>query len=202
MPDRKEKRINNVCSRETASQTVRPVNPLMIFSTRNPIAIGVLLILALGVDAEADVKVRFIEGAPKDKFVITNTGSCAISDSSVRIDLSTATGKLIFDVTDQGEGVNVFQPFEVVEGAESLRAIPSIRDGQSSVRLDIASLEPGAVIAFTTDVDDTIGQRETMISNTEIQGAVVSYIRNDNSLIGEFSDNSEALLAIPGCGTG
>lgn len=149
--------------------------------------------------SHADLSVRFIEGAPKDRFILKNTGNCTISNASIRLDLSASIGKLIFDVTDQGEGVDVFQPFNLTEGRDSLRVVPSVRDGQSVVQLDIVSLESSAAIIFTIDVDDTIGQRETIVSGAEIEGATVTYKKAEQSLIAAFSADAEAFLDVPDC---
>ena len=54
---------------------------------------------------QAGVQIRFIEGAPKDRFVLTNVGACEVETSTVKIDLSQSAGRLIFDVTDKGAGV-------------------------------------------------------------------------------------------------
>ena len=77
-----------------------------------------LLILAyvsIGL-AETAIEVRFIESAPKDRFIINNTSECNLSEFTFSIDLSESVGKLIFDTTEAGAGVEVFQPFEIVSG--------------------------------------------------------------------------------------
>ena len=62
---------------------------------------------------QADIVVNFVESAPKDRFVIENTGECEFENLVVEIDLSGSAGGLIFDTTATGAGVEVFQPFEV-----------------------------------------------------------------------------------------
>lgn len=143
---------------------------------------------------QAGVQIRFIEGAPKDRFVLTNVGTCQVEASSVKIDLSQSAGRLIFDVTEKGAGVEVFQPLELVEGADALRQLPSVVDGQNTIELEIASLAAGDTLAFTIDVDDTIGQREITVTGSEIEGATVSYSDADKTRTATFS--SEALVNV------
>ncbi len=143
---------------------------------------------------QAGVQIRFIEGAPKDRFVLTNVGACKVEASTVKIDLSQSAGRLIFDVTGQGAGVEVFQPLEFVKGADALRQLPSVVDGQNSIELEIASLAAGDQLAFTIDVDDTIGQREITVSGSEIEGATVSFTDADETSSATFS--SDALVNV------
>ncbi len=155
--------------------------------------------LLIASTAQADLRVSFDEGAPKDRFRIENIGLCAVSNASVMVDLSTSQGGLIFDVTSQGEGVEVFQPFELVEGAKALGGVPIVTDGQTEVRLDIVSLAPSEAIAFTIDVDDTRGQRAITVSGSEIEGAVVSYSDAQAKESAMFSTLSEAEVRLPNC---
>ncbi len=143
---------------------------------------------------QAGVQIRFIEGAPKDRFVLTNVGTCQVEASNVKIDLSQSAGRLIFDVTEKGAGVEVFQPLEFVEGADALRQLPSVVDGQNTIELEIASLAAGDTLAFTIDVDDTIGQREITVTGSEIEGATLSYTDADKTSTATFS--SEALVNV------
>ena len=148
--------------------------------------------LLIASTAQADLRVSFREGAPKDRFSIENTGACTLSNLSLLVDLSPSQGGLIFDVTSQGLGVEVFQPFEVVQGADTLKRMPTVADGQTGVSLEIVSLAPNETIAFTIDVDDTRGQRPTTVSGAEIQGAVVTYSQAGQQKSATFSTSAEA----------
>jgi len=123
--------------------------------------------------ATADIVVSFDEGAPTDRFTILNDGACALVATDLVLDLGTSAAGLIFDTTDGGDGVQVFQPLTIVAGQEALAEVPKLRDGDNSLTLRLGRLEPGQSIAFTTDVDDTRGQRATVVSNAEIEGARV-----------------------------
>jgi len=58
-----------------------------------------LLALLLASPAMSDVLVEFDEGAPKDRFTVSNSGDCPLGPMRVVIDISTAPAGLIFDVT-------------------------------------------------------------------------------------------------------
>ncbi|WP_171136535.1 aggregation factor core [Ruegeria sp. HKCCC1038] len=143
---------------------------------------------------KAGVQIRFLAGATKGRFVLTNVGTCELAASTLKIDLSLSAGRLIFDVTEKGVGVEVFQPLEFVEGAEARLQFPSVEDAQSTIELEIASLAAGDRLAFTIDVDDIIGQREITVTGSEIEGATVSYPDADETSTGTFS--SEALVNV------
>ena len=70
------------------------------------------LALAVGSPVGADITVRFDEGAPKDRFSITNQGACPLGEVAVTLDLGASAAGLIFDVTSLGAGVSVFQPLK------------------------------------------------------------------------------------------
>ncbi len=149
--------------------------------------------------AQADLDVRFDEGAPKDRFTFTNTADCAMGPARVTLDLGAAPAGLIFDVTANGAGVEVFQPFEVVAGAEMLNALPVVRDGQSAITLDLSGLAKGASVAFTIDVDDTGGGREITVSGSEIAGAVVVLEQADTRTTASFGETATAHVTTIAC---
>ncbi|MEN8894713.1 MAG: aggregation factor core [Yoonia sp.] len=113
------------------------------------------------------------------------------------IDLSGSNAGLVFDVTAAGAGVEVFQPFVLVSGAQNVTGYSELTDGDTMLRLDIATLT--TPIAFTTDLDDTIGQREITISNAEIAGATVTLSTADETITAPFGDNAVARLTPNGC---
>lgn len=151
--------------------------------------------------AFADISVRFIEGAPKDRFVVTNTGACDLSATQVKIDLSGTPAGLIFDVTGSGPGVEVFQPFQIVSGQDLVANAPDVSDGDRSVTLDLQSFATGKSVAFTIDVDDTGGAREITISDSEIRGATVGITTKDGAFTAAFAASSEVTVGIPNCAT-
>lgn len=158
--------------------------------------------LALGclpLPASADMAVRFIEGAPKDRFEITNRSTCAVTGADVTIDLKLSAAGLIFDITDQGAGVDVFQPFELVAGSDALSGRSQVKDGDREVTLSIRRLGAGETIAFTVDVDDTLGPRGITVSGSEIQGALVRVDLARTSQSGRFNAQSEARVKMPLC---
>ena len=155
----------------------------------------------MAVQAQADIRVQFDEGAPKDRFTITRVGASATwALSVVVLDLSESPSGLIFDVSGSGQGVEVFQPFELVAGADHLTSQPTVRDGDQTIRLPLASLERGDAVAFTIDVDDTGGGREITVSDSEIEGAVVRVETEVGSFSGAFGSDARADIRIDdGC---
>lgn len=156
-------------------------------------------VACLATAAKADIRVRFIEGAPKDQFVLVNEGRCAVPTSELVVDLSGSTAGLIFDVTGTGAGVDVFQPFELVEGASAVKGVPTVSDGDTQVSLSVMQLAPRARIAFTIDVDDTLGPRGTMVSDAEIAGATVRWSAASVTHSGTFSRAGVATVATAPC---
>lgn len=158
-----------------------------------------LVLLSASFTTAADLRVEFREGAPKDRFVVKNIGECALNAFSVTIDLKNSAGKLIFDVTDQGAGVEVFQPFEVVTGFDFLATQPRVTDGQTEVTLKMRSLDPGASLVATTDVDDTIGAREITVKNSEFTGSVITVVTNGQTKTATVGDKPAATIVLESC---
>ncbi len=147
----------------------------------------------------ADIEVTFRDGAPKDRFTITNTSDCATDALDLTLDLATAPAGVIFDITSAGDGVEVFQPFEVVSGGGSIENVSTVTDGDQLLTLQLASLGPAAQIGFTIDLDDTGGGREIVVSGAEIAGATVRIATADFSAVGTFADTGRAIVPMSGC---
>lgn len=156
-------------------------------------------IMSISTPSVSDVIVQFDEGAPKDRFTITNSGTCPLTDATLLIDLGASAAGLIFDVTELGAGVSVFQPLELVAGRDFLSDIPQVRDGDNRLELPITSLTPGQSIAFTIDVDDTAGTAATMVSGAEIQGARVLLGAGPSPVEAVFLDNAVAQVVYDSC---
>ncbi|MEM8731551.1 MAG: aggregation factor core [Pseudomonadota bacterium] len=171
----------------------------MISNITTRIALGLSAALLTASMAQATLRVVFDEGAPKDRFLIENRSDCTLRGSTVMLDLSTSQGALIFDVTERGAGVEVYQPFELVEGKDRLTTVPTVIDGQSKLQLSVDSLAPGEKVVFTIDVDDTIGQREITVSGAEIAGATVSFSQAGQTSAATFTSRASADLAIGSC---
>ena len=62
-------------------------------------------------NCDVSLDVRFLEGAPVDRFVLTNGSDRGIIQADVQFDLRPSAGKLIFDTQSGGSGVEVYQPF-------------------------------------------------------------------------------------------
>ena len=172
--------------------------------TRMMFRILAVLILLAWQPARADLQVTFTESAPKDRFEIRNSGECALRHLVLEIDLAPSAGRLIFDTTATGAGVEVFQPFEVTSGGIELMSSATVADGDSSLSLGIQSLAPGQAVSFTIDVDDTLPAGElgpTRVANSEISGGLVkARLQEANKpLIATFGRNSKATVLLPAC---
>ncbi|MEW9920686.1 aggregation factor core [Marimonas sp. MJW-29] len=161
-----------------------------------PSALALLLTASA---ASADLIARFDEGAPKDRFTITNDGACPLPAMTVVLDLATAPAGLIFDVTGSGAGVSVYQPFELVAGAEVLRGVPEVLDGDAAIALDLSGLGTGQSVAFTIDVDDTGGSAPTIVSGSEIAGASLRAEMGGRSVSATFGPDAVARLGMAAC---
>lgn len=152
--------------------------------------------------AQADVSVRFIEGAPKDRFVVENTGTCDLRDFDLELRLDGSAAGLIFDTTASGAGVEVFQPLDIVEGRMFLGNFAGPNDGDARFLMPFVHLPPGGRLAFTIDVDDTLAASasgQIIVRGGEISGATVVLKDDGTQRSGAFSDRAVALVKLPGC---
>ncbi|MEM9540824.1 MAG: hypothetical protein AAGA60_15125 [Cyanobacteria bacterium P01_E01_bin.42] len=156
----------------------------------------------LDVEAGTTIKVEFIETAPTDRFIITNTSSCVLEELTLELDLSPSAGMLIFDTSATGAGVDVFQPFEVQEGNIVPLNRSGVADGDTELALRITDLNPGDRAIFTIDVDDTRQNGEfgqSRVTESEISGAIVSITVDDSKATSTFGDESTARVALSEC---
>lgn len=126
-----------------------------------------------GATQSLELELTFIESAPKDSFVIRNAGTCALVEAELNIDLSESEGKLIFDTTESGAGVEVFQPFEITAGELELISSDLVKDGDTQLRLRLLNLAVGAQASFTIDLDDVLADGELgmiRVSDSEMKG--------------------------------
>ncbi|MFT4607368.1 MAG: hypothetical protein ACI9YO_002946 [Gammaproteobacteria bacterium] len=159
----------------------------------------ILLIVFYATALMADVLIEFREGAPKDRFIMTNVGDCGFDALRITVDLSSSASGVIFDTTSNGAGVEVFQPFEVVKGAELLSSNVKVLDGDQVVSLNLNHLDKSQKFAFTIDVDDTEGNREITVSGSELSGAVVTMETNNGTYSATFDEYSRAVIKVEDC---
>lgn len=154
---------------------------------------------AFATTAQADLNVRFIEGAPKDRFEIISTADCLNGPVRVEINLALSAGALIFDVTEQGGGVEVFQPFELVAGGDLVSGSSDVKDGDQSLTLTLSQLPKDMPVRFTIDVDDTTSNRQITVNGSEIEGAEVRMSWNGTTQSGVFGADARAMIAGKAC---
>ncbi|MEO1779401.1 MAG: aggregation factor core protein MAFp3, isoform C [Pseudomonadota bacterium] len=154
--------------------------------------ITLCLATTLALPATADVTVQFRDGAPKDRFTLTYTGTCALGPTQLVIDLGTAPAGLIFDITAAGAGVDVFQPLEWVEGSAQTS---NVTDGDTALTVSMDTWSPGETRAFTVDIDDTTSGRQITVDGSEMVGAT---LRADG-LTALFDATGSATLPLDPC---
>ena len=127
---------------------------------------------------------------------ITNRSETAIS--AITFDLSTSVGQIIFDTRSGGDGVEVFQDFQVERGDATLGAEPIAQDGTDVLELRFDSFPPEQDFVFSIDVDDRLENSELgqiQVTGSEIDGArVLVEFANGSILPGTFETNSEAIV--------
>jgi len=164
--------------------------------------LGTLLFLA-PLQAKADLAVTFKEAAPKDRFIVENRSQCDLRNFGLKIDLRGSEAGLLFDTTPGGAGLNVAQPFEVVEGAESVSAPITVADGDRVAQVQLRGLPMKSRIIFTVDVDDSLIDGlmgRTMVANSEIAGAtVVLSMPEGVPVTAAFTEDGMATAPIGGC---
>lgn len=161
-------------------------------------------LLFIASTAAANIDVVFTESAPKDRFTITNSSTCVYEGLLVEIDLSNTVGKLIFDTTSAGAGVEVYQIFEVLQGDITLVSdLSVVRDGDTTLTVQVDHLLPSETVSFTIDVDDTLPAGELgsiRISDNEITGGQVTIQMKDGQKTSAIFDQANLLsVALPNC---
>lgn len=153
--------------------------------------------------AENAIKIRFIESAPKDKFLIQNNSTCNLNTFTLTVDLSDSMGKLIFDTTEAGAGVEVFQPFEIIEGDIQLVSSDAVNDGDKTLTIRIDELNANASAGFSIDLDDTLVNSALgmiRVTDAEIENAIIRIVTpNEEVLSTTFDTTSTASLSVKDC---
>ena len=170
--------------------------------TRTLHLIAATLLLSATTAAQADLTVQFIEGAPTDSFVMTNTSPCTVPAQTVSFDLSTSAAGLIFDVTNDGAGVEVFQPLKVVGANPLVLSTSTITDGDQTLDIQLDQMAPNAQVRVTFDMDDTLKDGDLgqiRVSRSEIEGASVSTSAGQTQAAALFDAKGMSSLAQREC---
>lgn len=148
------------------------------------------------------IDARFIEGAPRDNFVIENKSKDALNIESALVSLKGSKGKLIFDTIDGGSGVEVFQQFRGEESSAMLATKPRLKDGADVLSLQFEHFKPSETYRFSLDVDDQLTNSELgqiRVSSSEMNGAKIDFVVSDpkgkkHKVSAIFGDNNRATL--------
>jgi hypothetical protein len=171
---------------------------IRLFSIKTILILSSFL-FALASVVRADATVRFIEGAPKDRFEISSDSECLNGPLTVSIDLKDSAGGLIFDTASKGAGVEVFHPFELTAGTALVNQAPAVMDGDTALSLRLSELPKGQIVAFTLDVDDTCGAREITVTGAEIAGARVKVNSVEGSQSAVFDATARVRVDVSSC---
>ncbi len=164
---------------------------------------GLIITTALPFQAAAEtcgvnIHARFVEGAPRDRFVIENKSTASLEIASLELDLRPSLGRLIFDTENGGDGVEVFQLFRTETGDATLDAQPTIKDGDDRMALAFTSFGAGQRYQFSIDVDDRLKNSDLgqiRVSGGEMQGAeLIAAATNGSRYRGVFDGNNRARL--------
>lgn len=148
--------------------------------------------------AVADITVRFVESAPKDRFVISSD-TCPLANVNVLIDLAGSAGSLIFDVTASGAGVEVFQPVEVQSG--TIIAKPVI-DGDQQLSFLVNNLRAESDVIVSADLDDVLTNSslgQIRVAGAELDGAMVTISIAGESQTATFRDGTNTVVLAHSC---
>jgi hypothetical protein len=160
------------------------------------------MLLGTATIASANLTVQFVESAPKDSFILSNTGTCTLAAQTVSFDLATSRAGLIFDVTGAGAGVEVFQPLDVVDQNPLVLAISEISDGDQTLDIGLDEMTPGAKIRVTFDMDDTLTNSslgQIRVSRSEIEGASAMTNLAIDTPSAQFDAEGVVVIPQPAC---
>lgn len=134
---------------------------------------------------------EFVESAPRDLFRLKNHSSAQWDIQRVALDLRSSAGQLIFDITAEGAGVEVFQPFRSEISSAALAKQPEVGDGDQMIVLTFDAFSSTNDFTFSIDVDDQLRNSELgqiRVSGGEMQGAMITL--NVRSLSGDVYELS------------
>lgn len=137
--------------------------------------------------------VQFADGAPKDSLTFQNNG-CPLTEATIVIDLRDTAAGLIFDVTSEGAGVEVFQPVEAQSGDV---IISPVADGGQVLHLYVPVFASGETLRLTADLDDTTSNRQITVDGSEMAGATISISYGGKFETAPFDANGNAALMLP-----
>jgi hypothetical protein len=201
--------MNSTESIDTSVNGTLPINTRHTYTCAVGLILGAAFITAAHAETcpanNLSIHAEFIEGAPTDRLVLAHKSPAGWQIRDVAWDLSPSKGKVFFDVTDQGAGVEVFQPLRIVSkgaSAATLADSPAIRDGDEQLTMRFKQFTPEQTFAITMDVDDRLGGREITVNSSEMSGATLDVTFRgpadaSQSLTATFDSNAKAIQCGP-----
>lgn len=170
-------------------------------------AAAAMRVIPAAVSCGPSVEVEFREGAPKDRFIITNTSQGDWQIEALAIDLVPSSGSLIFDTVPGGAGIDVAQPFQAGRGDVRLLTVTPAPDGARMLSLTFADFTRARSFDFTIDLDDQLvmsATGQTRIEGSEIAGASITVTMADTAenrteMRGEFDRDARAIAGSASC---
>jgi len=145
-----------------------------------------------------NIHARFIEGAPRDRFIIENKSKAGMEIASLELNLQPSTGRLIFDTESGGSGVEVFQLYRGETSDAALAKAPNVRDGDDRLDLAFATFSAGQKYQFSIDIDDRLANSDLgqiRVSGGEMQGAeLIAATKDGSAYRGVFDASNRASL--------
>ena len=153
--------------------------------------------------ALAELHVTYVDSAP-DRLTIENRSGCDLGPFELVIDLGASPAGLIFDTSGAGAGFAGYAPLGIVGGAEQVRGLSAVTDGDSRLVIDLHFLAGNGTVAIAVDVDDTSPASElgrTIIAPSEIAGAMVHARRAPDTppLSAAFDPDGVAVVPLEAC---
>lgn len=167
------------------------------------LCIALFLIAFRAIPAQADLGVSYLDSSP-DWITIRNLSGCDLGPFELVIDLGRSPAGLIFDTSGEGAGYSAYAPLEIVAGAEHVRGLTTVTDGDSRLMLKMDFFGGGARVTLAVDVDDTSASSalgRTIIDGSEIAGAVVEARLDGSGPVhsGIFGTDGVALVPLEAC---
>jgi hypothetical protein len=165
--------------------------------------LALCLPLLAAAPARAELGLSFVDSSP-DRITIQNRSGCDLGAFELVVDLGASPAGLIFDTSGEGAGFAAFAPLEIISGADQVRGLGALMDGDTRLAIELDFLAGKGTVALAVDVDDTSLASElgrTIVSPAEIAGATAHIRRPGGAppLSATFGPDGTATLPLEAC---
>ncbi|MEP0690990.1 MAG: hypothetical protein ABJ360_26515 [Roseobacter sp.] len=155
--------------------------------------LSIAIVLLTAVPFFANVQLQFVEGASKDRFVITSTGGYELNVAQLKGHLPALNDDFFFDVRDQSDFIDVFHPVEMKEIAEHLATQPRIFGGDQVTFANTTGLDK--ISTSTRDIDDPNGAHQFSAASDQINKTGVSVSLNGKTFFAATDAQTKVTLS-------